>query len=109
MKEVFVDQDHARVGFFQSILDEAGIPCYIRDEYGNTSLAGRKSTFFAPALCVVNDEDYDRAKAILDDMQSAPATAEKDWVCPECSEEVPATFGSCWKCGAIRPGTAPSE
>jgi len=95
--------------FFSRSSMRRAFPVTSVTRYGNTSLAGRKSTFFAPALCVVNDEDYDRAKAILDDIQSAPATSEKDWACPECNEEVPATFGSCWKCGAIRPGTAPSE
>jgi hypothetical protein len=109
MKEVFVHRDPTRVGLYKSVLEEAGIPCFIRDEYGSTSLASRKSTFFSPALCVLNDEDEERAKGILADIENAPVTEERDWTCPSCQESVPANFGSCWKCGVLRLGIGVPE
>jgi hypothetical protein len=104
MKEVFVHPDPTRVGFYQSVLEEAGIPCFIRGEFGSTSLASRKSTFFSPALCVLHDEDEERAKAILSERQNPPLAQGPDWSCPGCHEAVPDSFGSCWNCGALRPG-----
>lgn len=104
MKEVFVHRDPTRVGFFRSVLEEAGIPCFIRGEFGSTSLASRKSIFFSPALCVLHDHDEERAREILDDLLNAPSTEEGDWNCTGCEEAVPANFGSCWNCGALRPG-----
>lgn len=109
MKEVFIDPDPARVGLYKTVLENAGIGCFIRGEYGSTSLASRKSTFFAPSLCVLNDEDYDRAKALLAEFAEAPmAVEEQEWTCPACQEAVPGTFDSCWKCGAVRPGLVDS-
>ncbi len=102
MREVFVNQDHARVGFYKSILDEAGIANFIRNENSNNSLAEMPSPVFFPALCVIHDEDYDRAMQILGEIYYAAPSQAADWRCQKCGEEVPGTFDSCWKCGALR-------
>jgi hypothetical protein len=102
MREVFVDQDHTRVGFYKSVLDEAGIPNFIRNENSNNSLTELPSPLFFPALCVVRDEDYDEAMQILGEIYYAQPSPAADWRCPKCSEEVPGTFDSCWHCGALR-------
>jgi len=104
MREVFVNQDHARVGFYRSILDEAGIPTFIRNENSNNSLTELPSPIFFPALCVVHDEDYDRAMQILSHVYYDPPSNEPDWVCAQCGEHVPGNFDSCWKCQAVRAG-----
>ena len=109
MRQVFVNEDHARVGLYQSLLEEAGISTFIRNGYGNT-VGGMPSPLFFPALCVVNDEDYPRALQILGDAVDQPATPLADWGCPKCGEEVPGTFDSCWHCGTLRPDlTSPDE
>lgn len=58
MREVFVNQDHARVGFYKSVLEEAGIPNFVRNETAN-NITDMPSLVLFPALCVVHDEDYD--------------------------------------------------
>lgn len=105
MREVFVAQDYTRVGFFRSVLEAAGIASFIRNEYSHNSLTELPSGLFFPALCVIHDEDYPRAKELLDEILHAPTPPPAtDWQCPECGEEVPATFDSCWQCGAVCPG-----
>jgi hypothetical protein len=106
MREVFIAQDHARVGYYKSILDEAGIPSFIRNQYTNNSLSDIPSAMFLPALCVVHDEDYDSAIQILGEIRNAPRSEAPDWRCPNCSGEVPGNFDSCWQCGALRAGSA---
>lgn len=105
MREVFVNQDHARVGFYKSVLDEAGIPNFVRNEYGN-NISDMPSPIFFPALCVVRDEDYDEAMGILSKIYYGQEAEAADWSCSKCGEEVPGTFSSCWQCGSIRTGTA---
>jgi hypothetical protein len=102
MKEVFVHQDHAQVGLYKSVLDAAGISSYIRNEYSHQIVTPRPTDLFYPTLCVVNDEDYERALEIIAERQAPEAPAGPDWTCADCGEEVPGTFGSCWKCGALR-------
>ena len=38
MREVFVAQDYTRVGFFRSVLEQAGIASFIRNEHSHNSL-----------------------------------------------------------------------
>ncbi len=65
MKELFRERDYARVGYYQSILEAEGIQTHVR----NRDLVGMTTEVpipeFFPALCVVNDEDYEEAMEIL--------------------------------------------
>jgi hypothetical protein len=99
MKEVFTDQDHARVSLYKSLLDDAGIPNLIRNESADHSGAGIHCPQFFPSLCVLNDEDYDEALRILRTLRDAPEVPQPDWKCAACQEDNPGTFDSCWKCG----------
>jgi hypothetical protein len=70
MKEVSVHRDPTVVGFHKSILDEAGIDCFIRNEHSSASLGAGgfglvQSPIFDPALCIADDARYDEAVALL--------------------------------------------
>ncbi len=101
MKDIFTDSDSARVGLYKSLLDEAGIACFVRNEnFGPTSVP---IPVFYPTLCVLNDADYDRAVVILDDYQKNPGPRAAEWVCPHCRSTVPAGFDTCWNCEREKP------
>ncbi len=100
MREVFVHQDHTRVALYKTLLDEVGIPSFMRNEYSNNGVTEMPSPIFFPALCVVNDEDYERARRVLFE---TPRSQSPDWRCPKCNEQVPGTFDSCWNCAVLRP------
>lgn len=104
MRQVFAHQEYARVGFYKSILDEAGIVSLVRNR-DNYDLGLATWPCFPPSLYVVNDDDYDRAMTLLGQFEYAEPSAAPDWQCPACQTEVPANFDSCWKCGAARPAT----
>ena len=103
MKPVFFDREPARVGYFQSVLENAGIQTYIRNQHTNYSMAETPSHLFFPVLCVVNDEDFDQATSLIVEIRDGTPTDIPDWICPSCSESVPGGFDICWKCGADRP------
>ncbi|MEO7725038.1 MAG: hypothetical protein ABIU29_10220 [Chthoniobacterales bacterium] len=65
------------------------------------------SPIFFPALCVLHDEDYDRAMEILGAIYYAPPSTAPEWRCAQCGEIAPGTFDSCWQCGTAR--SAPQE
>jgi hypothetical protein len=46
---------------------------------------------------VLHDDDVDRARALLGELDDAAGEA---WQCMRCAEENPASFEVCWKCGA---------
>ena len=107
MREVFVNQDHARVGFYKSVLEEAGIPNFVRNEMAN-NITDMPSPLFFPALCVLHNEDYDAAMRILGEIYYERPSQAPDWRCSKCSEEVPGTFDSCWQCGKLRTDLPPN-
>ncbi len=104
MKEVYYNLDSTKVGLYKSVLEEAGIACFVRNE--DSSLIVRiPSRVYDRALCVVNDADYDQAKAIVDAYRLPVSTTGGDWTCPQCQSVVPAAFDACWKCEHARPAT----
>ncbi|MCB1275999.1 DUF2007 domain-containing protein [Prosthecobacter sp.] len=102
MRDLITSMDSTRLGFFKSILDEAGIPCFIRNE----TTAQLTNIFIGPlqpTLCLLNDSDYDEASALLREHQSPQFTSSEEWLCPACKESNPASFELCWKCQAPKP------
>ena len=99
MRDVFTGRETAQVGLYQSMLENAGIPCFIRNQHDGGSLSG----FFGPTLCVTLDEDYARAVEIIASATAGESASGPDWKCPDCGADVPDTFDSCWRCSASRP------
>jgi hypothetical protein len=105
MREVFSNQDLTLVSYYRGLLDEAGIPCYIRNENGgNPDVAGIS---FQPTLCVISDADFEAAIAHLKSQPAPSTTPRADWKCSSCHEENPGNFELCWNCGAPAPELAP--
>jgi hypothetical protein len=104
MKEVYRSNDGVMLALYQSILDDAGIANFVRNESSQQAIVGSLATSllpipdFWPALCVVNDEDYTEAMELLTAVRDAPPTTEADWKCGKCGELVPGNFTSCWNC-----------
>ena len=101
MRQVYTSQDSAQVGYYKSILDEAGISSYIRNENSNNPEVS--GAIFFPSLCVINDKDYEKAISILKSKQIMASRTGPDWACPSCSETNPPNFDSCWNCDSLRP------
>ena len=111
MKTVFVHHDPIVVGLKKSVLEEAGIDCFIQNEntsatFGAGALGLVQSPIFDPALCIVDDSRYDEALALLKTTAEPPSAVGADWRCPQCGESVPGNFQTCWNCSSKRPESA---
>lgn len=104
MIELLRQRDITRISYYQSLLEEAGIQTFIRNE--NISNTEVSIPEFFPALCIVNDADEDAAVELMrKDMDDAETASDAgDVTCPKCSEVSPANFGSCWNCGTALEG-----
>ena len=110
MKELFRERDATIVGYYQSVLESEGISTFIRNQNAVTMMGTEiPIPEFFPALCVVNDDDYDQAMAILKERhQSDAEAAESDaesWTCQSCNESNPGNFDICWSCESARSET----
>ncbi len=103
MREVFTHQDYTRVGYFKSILDAEGVENFIRNQYTHSTMTELPSGVFFPSLCVLHDEDYERAMEILAPYHHPLQPTGEDWICPACGETVPTGFEICWKCEGEKP------
>ena len=86
----------------KTLLDEANIPCMIRNENLSTALGALPLAEGAPEIWIQNDEDYPRAQEIVDGWRQAEIENHGPWVC-RCGETIEGQFTSCWNCGKERP------
>ena len=103
MQQVFVHHDLTLVGLKQSILEKAGIDCFIQNEntsatFGAGVLGLVQSPIFNPALCILDDSRYQEAVELLKTTSDAPVEVRADWQCPQCGETIPGNFQNCWNC-----------
>lgn len=102
MRDLLTSLDSTRLGFYRSILEEADIPCFIRNE----TTAQLTNIFIGPmqpTLCLLNDFDFEQASALLRVHVSPQPSAGEEWACPACKELNPASFDLCWNCQAAKP------
>ena len=103
MTEIFVHPDPTQLAHCRSILEEAGIACFIRNEDTHDLIVGLPDPLRQPSLFVNDDADAERARELLRDVEGAGKGDTPDWKCPKCGETVPGNFSSCWKCETPNP------
>lgn len=104
MIELLRQRDLTKINYYQSLLEAAGIPTFIRNENLSTTEGVSIPDFF-PALCILNDADEAAAVELMRrDMDQAEQVADGEITCAKCSEVSPANFGSCWNCGTALEG-----
>lgn len=86
----------------KELLDQAGIPCLIKNQ--RSSGLGGEVPFAEvfPELWVLNDEDEAKAQEIFLDWETAKPLKNTEWTCSNCGETLEGKFTSCWKCGQER-------
>lgn len=95
MKRIFASNNVAEVRLLQSLIEEEGMQCVIRNEQiASTSAIGIWSV---PELWV-SDDDVVRAEQLVSRWQEQPAGEMESWVCSNCGEENEGQFGACWNC-----------
>lgn len=107
MKKVFVDEMFSWVMQAKSVLEEAGIPCFIKNEFSG-NVAGEVPFLETwPELWVHRNGDEIRARELLAPLrasrqaESAAPEPSEDWQCPRCGETNEGQFGLCWSCGLV--------
>jgi Putative prokaryotic signal transducing protein len=102
MKELFQEPDFAKIAFYQSLLEGAGITTFIKNE-NLSAIKGGANPDFLPALCIVDDSDNTRARQLIQkQLEHAKNFSDTEVVCASCGEMGPSSFDTCWKCQAQR-------
>jgi hypothetical protein len=98
MIEIFRDANLIKVTLYQRALEAQGVATLIRNE--TIAMTEIPIPTFYPALCIMNDEDYESSVQILKETIELERTEIKspDVDCPQCHESNPANFETCWSC-----------
>lgn len=105
MKRLYTTADIVLIGHLASLLDEAGIPCFVKNQYLSGGIGELPPTETWPELWVRRDHEYALAKEIVEEATRRDVLAEAApaWRCPGCGEEVEGQFALCWNCGEAAP------
>jgi rubrerythrin len=105
MKKVFVSQSLIEVEMRKERLEQAGIRCMIKNQR-SSGLAGEiPFTEVFPELWVIQDEEYDRARQLLEEETELQPMNQDFWTCSRCGERHEGQFGVCWECGQEKPSS----
>ncbi len=104
MIELLREPDLIRIGPLRQMLEREGIRTFVRNE--NLAMVEAPIPVFQPALCIVEEGDYERAVALIREFEQPVGDPSEEVRCPACGETSPGTFAHCWNCNGELPGGA---
>ena len=81
-------------------LQHAGIEARVLNEHAQGGVGEIPFTHAYPEIWLVESADADRARSVVADFENRTAS-DAVVICRSCSEESPAGFEICWRCGAV--------
>ncbi len=102
MIKLYISQNLIDVESRKELLDQAEIPCTIKNH--RSAMLGGEIPFAEvfPELWVLQDEDLERAETLLKDWEKAQPLKSTSWICESCGEIHQKEFTTCWKCSKDR-------
>ena len=80
------------------MLDNAGIPCFVKNEFAIGGIGDLAPFDCLPEVWLADEEWEPKAKRLLKELLEQNH-GEEDWFCPFCKEKNAANFEICWNCG----------
>jgi len=95
MELIFRHENNVLVNHAKNILENENIKVVLKNEHAST---GMHPQFMYLELWVQNDEDIEKAQALINTMESN--VNGEEWSCEKCNETNDGSFEICWNCGA---------
>lgn len=102
MRRVLALADPILAGHLHAVLEEAGIPCLLRNHFLGGAAGELPLNECWPEIWVLENADADRARRILDEHAQRDIASPCEWRCGGCGETLEAQFVACWNCGETR-------
>ncbi|MDF2179496.1 DUF2007 domain-containing protein [Aliiglaciecola sp. CAU 1673] len=98
MVRLFAHEDRFLVWQVKQLLDEKGIPCFIKNEYAIGAMGDLSPFDCLPEVWLTDDEWLPKATEFVYRLHEQPSLLQ-DWFCRQCGEENAGSFELCWRCG----------
>lgn len=104
MPVFYYDAQVFKVYQIKQILDDANIPCVLKNDFAQGAIGESSPLDSAPEVWLIDESWRTKAQQLVDDfiLQQASLPDELDWQCRQCHEENDANFGICWSCQTVR-------
>lgn len=83
----------------KQLLEENGIPCFIKNEFAIGGVGELSPLDVMPEVWLNDDEWQTRAQRLIEEMEHSRPTDGADWICNACQESNDVSFEICWQCG----------
>lgn len=83
----------------RDVLGQSGIEVLVFNENAQSGAGQLPPGEACPELWVVQERDFERARAVVREFESAPRVTGSRR-CAACEEDSPSNFQVCWSCGA---------
>lgn len=103
MEKFYTDYNQVKVRQIKALLDDAKVPCFIKNEYiqGASGEIPHQETL--PELWLMDGEWRGKAQKIVDELEHDLAnTSDIEWKCDSCLESNEGQFMICWQCQSSR-------
>jgi hypothetical protein len=92
MKQILNLPESAELDLLENMLEEAGIPCELRNERLSQALPAMP---FNVELWIANDDDFPRAQELCQAWLNPPPGVSGIWACAQCGQRLRGQFDSC--------------
>ncbi len=91
---------HSRFMVFQvkQLLEQKGIPCFVKNEYAIGAMGELSPMDVLPELWVNDPQWLPKAKELVT-VFANQQDSQQTWVCSVCHEKNAGNFELCWQCG----------
>ncbi len=106
MLRLFRHHDRFEVYRIFNMLDEAGIPCFVKNELIQGAIGDIPPQDSEPEVWLHDQQWEAKAQQLIADFNQEQAAMQSEnqapWLCGKCQEDNEASFNICWKCQASR-------
>lgn len=106
MLRLFSHHDRFEVYRIFNMLDDAGIPCFVKNELIQGAIGDIPPQDSEPEVWLHDVQWEDKAKQLISEFnreqQSMQSENQSPWICANCDENNEPSFNVCWMCQASR-------
>lgn len=102
MERLYTSSDLLIVGHLAEVLRQRNINHLVRNLYLTGGAGELPPTAIWPELWV-DDEDYELAHRLIDEVLGNCGPPAPTWTCSGCGEWIEGQFAACWKCATSAP------
>ncbi|AGH42963.1 putative signal transducing protein [Paraglaciecola psychrophila] len=98
MDKVYSHYDRFMVFQIKQLLDEKGIPCFVKNEFAIGAMGELSPMDVLPEVWISDPQWLLKAQQFIAEFEYQP-TDSSPWICSNCKEQNGASFELCWQCG----------